>query len=242
MENQTRFENLIKELEDLFGIRPSDLTTYRSRNIHLVTSIMKKLRLKISWFNHLFKTHSYVHPNIAETLMNGDEEVETLLAQGLVRNDKLLKILKNGLHDEILAVDGLSGNLYNGPNFDYKHYLQNLKHESPQSHYDEDPKYRRKHCLLVRDMYKELKNVTNEPAKHVYSILRGIFKEVMDVELPPVKDMTETLPADVESRCTMTYLGRLTKKEVEDIFKNIKLRNEKKNEEEPAAKVAKVEQ
>lgn len=246
IEFQEQFKTYCTALENLFNQQnpenESDLVTLRTRKLNLITNIMNQCQLKWNQVYHIFKTQSFVHPKIAKTLMNGDDEVEFILAQGHVRNEKLIRILKNYKNDvnQVLAVDGLVGNLSNGPNFDFKYYLHNLKFEEPKSLYDDDSEYKRHHAIIVRLLYNELSEMT-QPAKHVYNILREIFKDFVGSELPSLVDFNEALPKEIEEKCKNIYLGNITQSEIEELFKNLRWRGEKRTLDDEPASLNKVQ-
>lgn len=243
IEDQDHFKAICNELESLLvPNNDCDLMTLRTKKMFLISNVMTALGVKWKYLFNLFKTQSFVHSNIAKRIMNGEDDVDSLLAQGFVRNEKLLRIFKNvsSVNDQLMAVDGLMGNLSNGPNFDYKHYLQNLKIDEPKSTFDDEPEYKRKHVLMVRLMYKELVGIT-EPSKHIYNILREIFKMTLEVELPVLTDFNESLPENVKDNCMMIYLSHMLQNEIEDLFKSLKVRGEKRNGDEESPNKIKKE-
>ncbi|GFT26024.1 uncharacterized protein NPIL_16971 [Nephila pilipes] len=100
---------------------------------------MAKLDLTFNDLNQLTSTHTPVHPEVAQEMLRWTEKhdnVANLLAQDFVRNERLHKLIRlmcksghtNIIHT-LLAIDGLGGSkLNNGPHFDCKKYVDNLKY------------------------------------------------------------------------------------------------------------------
>lgn len=234
------FEFLLKEAIYAFyreqNTIPSDLVTKRTIHFELLNRILKELGLPWGFISQLFKTHIHIHPEITKELITtGDEETVSTVVQNFIRNEKIIRILKqmtqHGFNvEELLAVDGLVVNSANKPNFDMKHYIQNLKYarEGPKSHFDEDPEFKRRHCQAVRQMYKVLKDKTKQPSKHVYTTLRHIVKHESNIELPEIEMGGETLDQAVEREIEKAYMLHMDKDLIGDVIKSLRLKGEKR--------------
>lgn len=147
MEITTRFDNFDERIQDLIQdfyqehevLEFDDLTTLRSIHLRLVERVLRKINLTWNALTNILKGNTIVHPENAKILKPYcDEEMELNLAQYFVRNDKLIKFLKQLSHhdfnvDAFLAVDGMVGNVVNGPNYEYKNYIQNLSFAAPEN-------------------------------------------------------------------------------------------------------------
>lgn len=228
----------------------SDLTTWRTTKLLIVTGVMKELGLNWMTINQLFRTHTPIHPEISKMFMGMvEEDMEPLLAQIFVRNDKLIRILKYLYQhypnmDQTLAVDGLNGNMTNGPNFDYKNYIGNLiiGFDSEVSEFDENPEYRRKHVRAVRQIYNKLKDSVKEPSKHIYLILRKIILDLTQITLPSCGQVSDSLREELFDHCENFYLSMMTEEDIKELVKNLRRRGEKRSsdDEDNKSKISKV--
>ncbi|GFV21460.1 uncharacterized protein TNCV_4999161 [Trichonephila clavipes] len=110
---------------------------------------MTKLDLTFQGLNQLINTHTPVDPEVAKVILRcTHKHDETILAQDFVKNERLNRLIqsmvKSGQANTIstlLAIDGLIGpKLNNGPQFEYKKYIENLKYSlsGEQGRYDRE--------------------------------------------------------------------------------------------------------
>lgn len=153
-------------------VRDDDAVSIRTLKLLLVGRVLDLFGLDWGFLVGLFKTHTPVHPEMARELQCEEEEVNQVLAQVFVRNEKLIRLLKvfaqNGKNvNRLLAVDGMT---HHGSHFDQKHYVGNLRYGS-SAFFEKGPEYRRLHVQAVRGMYDMLEGAP-APEKLVYEILR----------------------------------------------------------------------
>jgi hypothetical protein len=213
-----------------------ELVTEKTQNLMIVAHLVKQYRLK---WNEIIQTLSkdvYVHPeNAKQLLVRPDKDSEYLLAQGFVRPDKLIRVLKSAAAahadvERLLAVDGLMGTLTDGPNFEVRHYLNNLKisTDSKRSIFDEEPDYRVNHVRAVRHIYSILKTGgITDVSGHVYGVLQNLLKKFTN--LP---GNGPEVSADVLDECRKAYESVMSEHDMFRVCQNLKLRNEKRSSEE----------
>ncbi|GFR27183.1 uncharacterized protein TNCT_415801 [Trichonephila clavata] len=147
--------------------------------------------------------------------------IESILAQDFVQNERLNRLIQNVVKSgqsntisTLLAIDGLIGpKLNNGPQFEYKKYLENLKYSSSgeQGRYDreDDDLVKRTHVFAIRKVYKEVKNLQSDEnvdskLMHcVYQVMSSMLKESAGLELP--KGPGIPLPDNVMKACSDVY-------------------------------------
>lgn len=206
--------------------------------LHTVGTVLEKLKLGgWNFVLKLFKTHTPVHPKIAQEMLKyGDDEMACTLCQGFVRNDKLVRIVKQLAQreinmDEILAVDGLAGNISNGPNFELKHYIGNLRFANkgePKSNFDEESDFKRLHAQTVREMYRMMAD-TPVPAKHIYDILRKCFYQTVGANLPEIEfSEEEDMDGELEGKIAIMYMNSMGREQMANLVKGLRLRGEKR--------------
>lgn len=194
-------ENLREKITDLLytNIQTSNIKEnddIKILKLFLVGNIMlDAMGLSWDYVKKLLNTHILVHPEHVNVMMSvGDEEITSALAQGFVSKDKLARIMKSLAQyklniNQMLAVDGLAGNLNKEPNFEHKNYVANLRYgnkENEKTPFDVDPDFKRKHVQAVREMYNRLGNVP-APEKQIYEILRKSFEEMTNINLPEIE-------------------------------------------------------
>lgn len=234
----SRIRELLNSTVDAFNANGEDSVTMKTMKLHTVGTVLEKLRLGgWSFVLKLFKTHTPVHPKIAQELSKyGDDETACALSQCFVRNDKLVRIVKQMAQREanmaeILAVDGLAGNISNGPNFEYKHYIGNLRFADkgePKSNFDEESEFKRLHVQTVREMYRMMAG-TPEPTKHVYDILRKCFYQTVGTNLPEIEfNEEEAMDGELEGKIAIMYMNNMKREQMESLVKSLRLRGEKR--------------
>lgn len=195
---------------------------------------------------HFLKTHTPIHARFHERCkeMTG-EECEP--GTRFIRNDRLLRLLKTKQRaveerlgvsvDELLAVDGLGGNLGNGPNFEHKNYLANLvvgPEGEPADANNDHPECRRKHVRAVRKMYAALQGHAKaaDVGKYVYAILREVVRDDIKRELPPLGEELEPLAESAHEDAMHVYYETMDQKDIRDYVASLRWRERKCSEEE----------
>lgn len=231
-------KNLQEQIEDLlytsiraYNIKEDDAVSIKTLKLMLVGKVMEGLGLDWTYLINLFKTHTPIHPEIGKELKQiGDEDVMGTISQMFVRNEKLVRLFKvltqHGKNmDKFLAVDGLGGNITNGPNFDQKHYVSHLRYgnkNDPKIYFDNDPEYKRLHVQTVREMYNMLGDAP-VPEKQIYEIVRRCFMEMAKVTLPEIEfDDEEVVDPEVLGDCGEFYMKTMGKENIENLVKSLK--------------------
>lgn len=234
-----QIRELLNSTIDTFNTNGEDSVTMKTMKLHTVGIVLEKLRLGgWNFVLKLFKTHTPVHPKIAQELLKyGDDEMACTLCQGFVRNDKLVRIVKQlAQHEElnmdkILGVDGLAGNISNGPNFEYKHYIGNLRFANkgePKSNFDEESEFKRLHVQTVREMYDMMGN-TPSPTKHIYDILRKCFYQTVGANLPEIEfEEKEAMDGELEGKIAIMYMNNMGRENMQSLVKSLRFRGEKR--------------
>ncbi|GBN46871.1 hypothetical protein AVEN_82204-1 [Araneus ventricosus] len=159
----------------------NDLVTILTLKIRMVNQLTKELGLPLSYISHILSTSTPVHPEVAQELIryaNKQENIDALLAQDFVLNEKILKLIKsmckNGhtnVAHALLAIDGLGGKHNHVPNLEYKRYLENLRYglSGEKGRYDREAHddVKRAHVVAVRKVYQELDKHRSNDAKLV---------------------------------------------------------------------------
>lgn len=177
--------------------------TLETVKLHLLGRLMQILGFTWKGLGTFLETHTFVHPTYAPQLSDGSKVTDLLLAQGFVETDRLVEwIRKVRDPDRLLAVDGLSGP--NVPNFELENYLPTLQWADEEEEYnnpfrDEEFECRKHHAAIVRDWYEHLKDVP-DAAKHVYCMLREIYRD-----LPELEGFESNLDSEVKEKCLDTY-------------------------------------
>lgn len=234
----TQIRDLVHTVYKYYGDRDGDLINLRTLNLKFLGQVMKALGLTWTQVTQIYKNQIPVHPEIAREFLNhGDEEMESVLAQGFVRNDKLIRIVKqlssheDSIIDELLAVDGLLGNISNGPNFEHKYYINNLRFGliGPKSDFDEEPDYKRLHAQAVRRMYVTLRsrNIPQQPLI-INTLLHQIIKDTVNVELPSISDNSIDVNEELLEECKDEYFSIMHKKLIHELVKSLRRRGEKR--------------
>ena len=248
---QERLYNLNRELLNtviqIQNAKGNDSTSMRTMKMHCVNAVLEYLDLGWGYLLRQFKTHTPVHPEIAKELVkNNDDELQCILSQIFVRNEKLVRIVKNmaqqGLNvNQILAVDGLSGNITNGPNFEYKHYIGNLrfaKKGEPKCSFDEESDFKRLHVQTVREMYEMMQD-TPVPSKHIYNILRKCFHQTVGINLPEIEiDEDESIDDELEGKIAIMYMNTMGREKITSFVKCLRFKGDKR----PAVEMEKGEE
>lgn len=240
--HHTSFDKQIRELLnstiDTFNTNGEDSVTMRTIKLHTVGMVLDKLKLGgWNFVLKLFKTHTPVHSKIAQELLKyGDDEMACALSQVFVRNDKLVRIVKQLAQldvnmNEILAVDGLAGNISNGPNFEYKHYIGNLRFADkgePKSNFDEESEFKRLHVQTVREMYRMMEG-TPVPEKHIYDILRKCFYQTVGTNLPEIEfKEEEAMNGELEGKIAIMYMNAMGRDRLKNVVNSLRFRGEKR--------------
>lgn len=242
-------KSLHEQIQDLlhasiraYNLKEEDAVSIRTLKLMLVGKVLEDLGLEWTYLLNLFKNHTPIHPEIGKELKEtGDEDVISSVAQVFVRNDKLVRLLKvvaqHGKNvDKILAVDGLGGNLANGPNFEQKYYVNNLRYGNKHDfkmYFDVDPEFKRRHVQTVRQMYNMLGEAP-VPEKQIYEILRRCVEEMTKVMLPQLEwQEDELMDAKVQAKCGQFYIKTMGKECIEQLAKSLKRsRGEKRTQTE----------
>lgn len=233
-----QIRELLNSTVETFHTNGEDSVTMKTMKLHMVGMILEKLQLGgWNFVLKLFKTHTPVHPKIAQELLKyGDDEMACILCQGFVRNDKLIRIVKQLAQreikmKEILAVDGLAGNISNGPNFECKYYIGNLRFANkgePKSNFDEESEFKRLHVQTVREMYKMMADTPN-PTKHIYDILRKCFYQTIGAILPEIEFSEEELMnGELEGKIAIMYMNSMGREKMAELVKSLRLRGDKR--------------
>lgn len=170
------------------NIRDDDAVSIKTLKLLLVGRVLDIFGLDWGYLVSLFKTHTPVHPEMAKALQCEEEEVNQVLAQVFVRNEKLIRLLKvfaqNGKNvNRLLAVDGMA---HHGLTFEQKHYIGHLRYGASDTFFEKGPEYRRLHVQTVRQMYDMLEGAP-VPEKQVYEILRQCLEEMQRFRCPKVE-------------------------------------------------------
>lgn len=219
--NTASWEPQLKSLTDNAYSQISNFTvSFKEVNREIVYAVMKYLDLSMVDLYRHYKTHTVVHASWG-------------LFGRYVRTEKLLRMIKDRKDaPQLLAVDGLGGNLNSGPHFEYKAYMPNLTigpEGAAVDYMDTFPEYKRKHVQTVRKMYEVLKDV-EEPQKYVYSVMQTMCKEVSNKELPSLKE--EVLDPTLLEKALDMYVTNMEKKEMEELFNHLKCKGEKRSSED----------
>ncbi|GFV81418.1 uncharacterized protein TNCV_3210371 [Trichonephila clavipes] len=209
-------------LPEIFQPKGNDLINMHTFKYRILNDLMVKLDLTFQGLNQWINTHTPVDPEVAKVILrctHKHDGIESILAQDFVKNERLNRLIqnmvKNGQSNTIstlLAIDGLIGpKINNGPHFQYKKYLENLKYSlsGEQGRYDreEDDLVKRIHVCAIRKVYKELENyhldVDSKLMHCVYQIMNSILKESAGLELP--KGPGIPLPDNVIKTCSEVY-------------------------------------
>ncbi|GFQ78261.1 uncharacterized protein TNCT_677191 [Trichonephila clavata] len=183
-------------LPEIVQPESNDLVNMQTFKYRILNDFNTKLNLTFQGINQWINTHTPVNPEVAKIDSN---------------------IVKSGQSNTIstlLAIDGLIGpKLNNGPQFEYKKYLENLKYSlsGEQGRYDreEDDLVKRTHVFAIRKVYKELENLqsdenVNSKLMHcVYQVTSSMLKESAGLELP--KGPGIPLPDNVLKACSDVY-------------------------------------
>lgn len=235
---QEKIRDLLHTSIQAYNVKENDAVNLKTLKLLLVGHVLETLGIDWSYLHYLHKNHTPVHPEMAKILMEvGDEDIVNTLAQGFVKNEKLIRMLKtltsHGLNmDKLLAVDGLGGNLSNGPNFEQKYYVGNLKYGhmlDRKTIFDNDPEYKRLHVQTVRELYNALKDVP-VPEKQMYEIVRKCIEEMANVKLPEVEfTEEEMMDKKIQAECGRLYMESMGKENIISLAKSLKrFRGEKR--------------
>lgn len=249
--------DLIHRFYQLYDTQKNDRVTVRTIHFKMLECILGELNITWDQIAQIMKNSVRVHPENVATLMqmSGDLETEALLSQTFIPNEKIARIVKQlatrygDEMDELLAVDGLSGNLNNGPNYDYKHYIQNLRYpkDAANVHVEEDGKIKQLHISAVRALYKHLSGRVKQPIKHhVYALLKQIVKNVNGVELQDDEVFVgthEPVCGGMGQECEKIYTQIMSENVIEELAKTLRFREKRhmNGDEEPIAKKRAIE-
>ncbi|GFV82856.1 uncharacterized protein TNCV_1178711 [Trichonephila clavipes] len=207
-------------LPEIFQSGSNDLVNIHTFKYRILNDLMTKLDLTFQGLNQLINTHTPVDPEVAKVILRcTHKHDEIILAQDFVKNERLNRLIqsmvKSGQANTIstlLAIDGLIGpKLNNGPQFEYKKYIENLKYSlsGEQGRYDwkEDDLVKRTHVCAARKVYKELENYESDVDSKfmhcVYQVMSNILKKSAGLELP--KGPGVTSPDNVMKACSDVY-------------------------------------
>lgn len=237
---QEKIRDLLHTSIQAYNLKENDAVNLKTLKLLLVGHVLETLGIDWSYLHYLHKNHTPVHPEMAKLMLmqvGSDEDVTNALAQGFVKNEKLVRMLKtltqHGLNmDKLLAVDGLGGNLSNGPNFEQKHYVGNLKYGhmlDRKTVFDNDPEYKRLHVQTVRELYNALQDV-KVPEKQMYEIVRKCIEEMAGIRLPAMEfEEDEVMDAKVQGECGRLYMESMGKENIVNLAKSLKrFRGEKR--------------
>lgn len=235
---QEKILNLLHTSIQAYNIQENDAVSIKTLKLFLIGHVLETLGISWSQLHQLYKNHTPIHPELAKRLMQvDDEDITNTLAQCFVKNEKLIRLLKpltqHGVNmNALLAVDGLGGNITNGPNFEQKYYVGNLKYGNmldPKTIFDNDPEYKRLHVQTVRELYSALKDVP-APEKQMYEIVRKCIEEMARVTLPEVDIMEEeVMDKKVQAECGRLYMESMGKENIVSLAKSLKrFRGEKR--------------
>ncbi|GFV92789.1 uncharacterized protein TNCV_2648601 [Trichonephila clavipes] len=130
-------------LHEIFQSGSNDLVTIHTLKYRILNDLMTKLDLTFQGLNQLINTHTPVDPEVAKVILRcTHKHDETILAQDFVKNERLNRLSgQANTTSTLLAIDGLIGpKLNNGPQFEYKKYIENLKYSlsGEQGRYDRE--------------------------------------------------------------------------------------------------------
>ncbi|GFR15176.1 uncharacterized protein TNCT_731881 [Trichonephila clavata] len=176
-------------LPEIVQPESNDLVNMQTFKYRILNDFMTKLNLAFQEINQWINTHTPVNPEVA-------------------------KSGQSNTISNLLAIDGLIGpKLNNGPQFEYKKYLENLKYSfsGEQGRYDreEDDLVKKTHVFAIRKVYKELENLQSDEnvdskLMHcVYQVMSSMLKESAGLELP--KGPGIPLPDNVLKACSDVY-------------------------------------
>lgn len=247
--NITQFDKVLNPDDLKEVLRPIHNRVYEKINdfalpfqdVHrqIIFAILKCYNYSLEDLYHYMKTRTAVHPVWHQKLLKFKDD-DGVLSEKYIRTDKLIRILKNNPTENVeylLAIDGLSGNLSAGPNFDYKRYLNNLV-VGPEGeridNMDYFPDYKRKHVQTIRKLYILLRKHTSEPGmeKHIYIIMKQIIQDEFLKELPTLEDGPKALPEDVYMEAIELYDLNMKENEVRDLVNSLRWRGEKRCSDE----------
>lgn len=234
MENQ----HLTQDIRELllasiraYNLNENDAVNLRTLKLMLVGHVVQGVRLDWEYLMGLFRTHIPIHPKMSKELeMLEEDDIGNLLAQIFIRTKKVVNMVKTGVQqgldmNRILAVDGLGGNIANGPNFEHKLYVENLKYGNVGDEkfvFDTDPEYKRLHAQVVRQLYLKL-NRTPKPAQQVYEIVRRALLEGVQMTLPEIELQKEDrMDKKLQKECVTLYLESMGKANMESLTKTLK--------------------
>lgn len=209
------------------NIRDDDAVSIKTLKLLLVGRVLESFGLEWGFIVNLFKTHTPVHPEMAKELQC-DEEVNNVLAQVFVRNEKLIRLMKVFAHNgknmnRLLAVDGMA---YHGFTFDQKHYIGNLRYgvSDDNTFFEKGPEYKRLHVQTVRKMYDMLDGVP-VPEKQIYEILRKCFEEMQRAKYPKVEFETgEMMDEKLQGEVGRFYMQTMGKENIQNFILNVTLK------------------
>ncbi|GFR14406.1 uncharacterized protein TNCT_422121 [Trichonephila clavata] len=207
----------------------NDLVNMQTFKYRILNDVMTKLNLTFQGINQWMNTHTPVNPEVTQVILryiHKQDGIESILAQDFVKNERLNRLIQNMVKSgqsntmsTLLAIDGLIGpKLNNGPQFEYKKYLENLKYSlsGEQGRYDreQDDLVKRVHVFAIRKVYQELENhlldklVDSKLMHCVYQVMSSILKESAGLELP--KGPGIHLPDNVLKACSDVYWSNTT--------------------------------
>lgn len=234
MENHSLTQDILELL--LATIRAhnfseNDSVNLRTLKLTLVGNVLQGVNMKWEYLLGIFKTHTPIHPEISKELEAIEEDdIPNALAQIFVRTKKITSMMKQAAQHGIdvhrlLAVDGLSGPIVNGPNFETKMYIENLKYGNMgdvKSVFDTDPEYKRLHAQVVRQLYVKLGRIP-QPAQQVYEIVRLAILEVTQMSLPEIEfQKEEMLNKKIQKEYVKFYVESMGKANIDNLVKTLK--------------------
>lgn len=212
------------------GFRQSNGMTLETIKYRVLSEVMKEWKMSFRHICQLFKSHTPVGEDIRHKILrtlSPNEDWEHTLSQDFIRNEKLVKILKNlrkrgyeTMAYTLLAVDGLKGNkLAHNPNYDMKRYLDNLRInlEGTKTLYENEPdeSFKQRHVLGVRKVYEILYKMgeTGSLYRMVYTVIRKVLKDIKpELELPEDKDIE--MDEEDLNKCVGEYKSCITEEQI----------------------------
>ncbi|GFU03431.1 uncharacterized protein NPIL_208501 [Nephila pilipes] len=189
-------------LSEIFHHEGCDLVNMHTFKYRLLNDLMAKLDLTFNDLNQLTSTHTPVLLRVAQEMLRSAQKrdnVDKILALDCVQNEHLQKLIRlmcksghtNIIHT-LLAIDGLGGSkLNNGPHFDCKKYVDNLKYglSGEQGRYDREAGdlVKRTHVCAIRKIYQELDSCRSGElvdSKLMYQVMCRVLNEYAYLKLP----------------------------------------------------------
>lgn len=216
-----KVKRAVKDLYEACTPGANDYTNQLTIKLRVLTLVMKTMGLSRDQVVDLIYTHTLIHPEVADELRKLAGGFEDLLAQDLVSNEKLVRLLKRlssrnqNKVDRLLAIDGLASKT---KRYEMKRYMTNLRW--PMEHRP-DAELALEHVQVVRRLYEEIDIPEEERvAPYVYEVMREVLKDVTGVVLPCEE---KTLAVEAMEKCKGLYLSCMGREKVLELVKDLKL-------------------